>query len=1818
MADTDGGQGAPPSSESTLLEQASKDIEETFKKYDVDGSGSIDNPELAVALRELGVELETAEAAKVLHAYDKSKTGGLEFVEFRALVGELRACEVAAGRPALKRQPDAYRQLVADAPAATPEAAPAAPVDELEQAFRKYDNDNSGCIDTKEFMAILREVGVEVEDALALKVLQGYDKDRSGTLEMEEFRKVVTELRAYQAANAPAAPPAATAPAVDDDISEVFRKFDRNKSGDIDTKELKEALFELGLEGDSAETARVLQGFDKDSSGSLQAAEFRQLVLTLRAFKKNKTKPRFKAVAAKSYLPRFKANKPDDGKTGSFLAFLEKEEAEKRKAEERRLALERKRKSKGKKGKQGQTAQQQSDEAWGSMVFMVLLTVLISLSEAFDLDVLIGFAMMPFISTMKWFAAKFDNQNLDPTVWAAWAGHAASTFMQTHQLGFVVVDFGLFAYFVVFFLFQADIDKWFAQRALREQGYNQVEDDSPGGFLAKVATDPEEVQALLTKAREELEGVNLMIRLRGKEADPEVVNELNGRRSKFEKQIATYNNFLAALKTQAAEAVDLEELARQEAEEEAKRAREGGCAETTKLGVKILKNAISGIITMWLYFMDLISDYQVTMLFYRAGAFRFAFVSACLLVGQFAVVWWRVLPYLYDTYGPSSAFYLSFLYSFPFGMFFLDFLMFLGPFGLLPITPMPESLRQFVPAYAATRIIGEVLIEALPQCIMQAVILVMVSSHVRAGTASQTELNLMAVNDGSFVNVLPKSIGISTLTMLKTWYELVQEAREAGIPVAKKAVQLWNVGYGLPLDAIKSGSLIKWKCQYEISDNEVVSLVDALGKNDSLENLDLSLAGLEWMPPIEREERSALSGLLTVMQADRKALEALENLIICPNTLWPLPILKLRSGPQTALKSLTAAPFLSKGGPGRKEVHAMYELLCKNRNPEPSDGEIDASYNAVAKIFNEARAEVNSASKRAAKRGNWQTGVAQLISKGMVRRAHFRVLLSAEILRNVGFGVQELLDLAFSAVELKAGGFTAKELKQAGFKAVQLRDLNYKPREMWEAEITAAEMKSLGFQAKDLKEGGYTALQMKDSRAFTLVELKDGKYKAAELGEAGYRIPDIRDAKFTALDLRKALIFQVGMMHDAGYTVHEMKGAGYDCQRIYDAGYDAQEATDAGYTLAQMFAASYKALDLRKAGHTALVLREVGYDLNALQGAGYSAEDLQNAGYSAQELKEAGTSLVQLKAAGTPIAVLKDSGYTAQRLKQQGYTAAELAFGARGRVDVKTLLVGGDDGGYTAKELKGGGITATELRRGKVFFRIEEWKDGGWTVRELKDGGYLADELRACGYLADALFKVGYSVLDLVVAGYSVATLRAIGAPAGELRQAGLNAKQLAEVGYSAKELLVGGFTAKDLIACGFGVGALREAGFDAIQLRALGFSAKELKAYGYGAKALKDAGSVVKELKELGFPDVELEEAGFTKRAVEAVDGRSVAMLKMYGKYEVAELKEYGFVVADLRGIYSVKNLKNQGFSLDEIRMGGVPHHAVQAVDGRSTAKLRRAGYTAKVLRKIGFTLSELLEGSYSASDLKDAAYTPSELKEVGFDAGALRVAGFTSRQLMAAQYKLRELQEGGFDWRDLVIFLRVTHAELTAAGCKGLDPLHRLFLEYRPESDEEQQQMIHDLSILSPRRRMGHPDIITKLSPRAPESKTTTTRGFDPLRPRVGGTALVLREGPELNSANLGDVQPGTCVEVLETKWMQLPGEEGRERARVRFASWGMLAGINSSWLATSWLKEGWVTSISPNGTHQLIIPDGYGMVAPSRLPPPSGYKALNEFEA
>lgn len=258
--------------------------------------------------------------------------------------------------------------------------------------------------------------------------------------------------------------------------------------------------------------------------------------------------------------------------------------------------------------------------------------------------------------------------------------------------------------------------------------------------------------------------------------------------------------------------------------------------------MQVLQNAANGTMAVVLYFADLISDLQVVKMLWRTENFSFALISITILVAQFVVVYMRVLPYLEVNFGPQSCLYRLFLVlGFPWGCLMLDCLMFLEPFGLLSVLPFPEWLRQFVPAYKATRIIAEVAIESVPQCLLQAYIYIVVIHGLKDGTASPQELAMVP-----YASLLPKSILISTLATLKTWIELVSEARQAGLRVVDKAIQLWNVGAGLPLDALQKGAISTFTCTYQLMSVEIPPLLDALEKNNSLVYLDLSLSGISW------------------------------------------------------------------------------------------------------------------------------------------------------------------------------------------------------------------------------------------------------------------------------------------------------------------------------------------------------------------------------------------------------------------------------------------------------------------------------------------------------------------------------------------------------------------------------------------------------------------------------------------------------------------------------------------------------------------------------------------------------------------------------------------------------------------------------------------------------------------------------------------------------------------------------------------------------------------------------------------------------------
>lgn len=273
---------APPAA--PVVTPADK-IHAMFAQHDRNGDGRLDAAELDEALYELGLATTTSEAAAILASFDHDRSRHLELAEFRALVDKVGS---------FKAQPAAPPLLLQPAAAAVPP--PVGTGETVGQVFRRFDKDGSGDIDITELRSALNALGLSVDTAGAGVVLAKFDKDGSGRLEMNEFRALVKELKRFQGAPSAVATPrvasaaAATAPpppppaATGADVEAVFRRFDTDKSGDIDVAELRQALNALNLPVDTAAATKVLERFDSSRTGRLNYDEFVQLVNSLRSF----------------------------------------------------------------------------------------------------------------------------------------------------------------------------------------------------------------------------------------------------------------------------------------------------------------------------------------------------------------------------------------------------------------------------------------------------------------------------------------------------------------------------------------------------------------------------------------------------------------------------------------------------------------------------------------------------------------------------------------------------------------------------------------------------------------------------------------------------------------------------------------------------------------------------------------------------------------------------------------------------------------------------------------------------------------------------------------------------------------------------------------------------------------------------------------------------------------------------------------------------------------------------------------------------------------------------------------------------------------------------------------------------------------------------------------------------------------------------------------------------------------------------------------------------------------------------------------------
>ena len=315
---------------------------------------------------------------------------------------------------------------------------------------------------------------------------------------------------------------------------------------------------------------------------------------------------------------------------------------------------------------------------------------------------------------------------------------------------------------------------------------------------------------------------------------------------------------------------------------------------------------------LWSMFADVLSDIRVMRLLFDTGNLVMGALAAVFILLQYVVVYTRVLAYLeaesrlagrslaalraraaaghalpegaVEAAEATLARQEKHARTFaPFGLpmlLVLDAILFAEPLIGCAVHLVPEGLLRFLPAYRATRYVMEVAFESLPQLVLQSYAFIGCTWPASLGGAAAFGFNAAGSPQGmrALSHALAPSLLFSMNSMLIAWAQLLlgfgQHRRPEGISLEAWLLRLWRMGGGLPLDGLKSNTLLALDCAPphpgsdpgpspspntlldeepsspntagadRLDDDQVQLLVQALDLNHSLERLDVSRAEL--------------------------------------------------------------------------------------------------------------------------------------------------------------------------------------------------------------------------------------------------------------------------------------------------------------------------------------------------------------------------------------------------------------------------------------------------------------------------------------------------------------------------------------------------------------------------------------------------------------------------------------------------------------------------------------------------------------------------------------------------------------------------------------------------------------------------------------------------------------------------------------------------------------------------------------------------------------------------------------------------------------
>ncbi|XP_059617981.1 troponin C [Phlebotomus argentipes] len=140
-------------------------------------------------------------------------------------------------------------------------------MDIIRKAFQMFDTQKSGFIDTLKISTILTSMGQPYDKTELQTLISDNDPDQTGKVNFDGFARIAGHFLEEEDAEA-----------MQQELKEAFRLYDREGNGYITTSTLKEILAALDDKLSNADLDGIIAEIDTDGSGTVDFDEFMEMM----------------------------------------------------------------------------------------------------------------------------------------------------------------------------------------------------------------------------------------------------------------------------------------------------------------------------------------------------------------------------------------------------------------------------------------------------------------------------------------------------------------------------------------------------------------------------------------------------------------------------------------------------------------------------------------------------------------------------------------------------------------------------------------------------------------------------------------------------------------------------------------------------------------------------------------------------------------------------------------------------------------------------------------------------------------------------------------------------------------------------------------------------------------------------------------------------------------------------------------------------------------------------------------------------------------------------------------------------------------------------------------------------------------------------------------------------------------------------------------------------------------------------------------------------------------------------------------------------